>query len=205
MNNLRKRYDTLVVEKAMLLKDRADRRKKQKEEQGKAEIYEKANLILNEVGKQRQRQFKKVVDRLVGMAIISVFEDRDLSFHLEFDKKAGKTTCIPIVKEGDSEYIPKDDMGGSIIDVISLALRIVLWLTESPRSRPIFILDEPFKFAGVYLGKICEMLKKLSRDLELQIIMITYDEEFFEGADRVFLVRHNGKESIVNRVIKRRR
>lgn len=205
MTEFRRRYDLLITEKTALLKDRSDRRRAQKKERKRCEVYEKARFVLNEIGGQRQKKFKEMIEGLVDMAINSVFEDRKLSFNLKFDEKGGKPICTPIIEEDDEEYIPKDDMGGSIIDVISLVMRIVLWLTENPRSRNVFILDEPFKFAGVYLGKICEMLKKLSRELELQIIMITYDEEFFEGADRIFLVIHNGKKSRVLRQIKRRK
>lgn len=206
MSDLRKRYDALVIRKTMLLKDKSERKKIQKEEQRKAEIYDKARLILIKISELRQQQFKKIVENLVDMAITSVFEDRRLSFHLKFEQKAGKTICTPVIEEDgdDEEYIPKDDMGGSLIDVISLILRIVFWLIENPRSRNTFILDEPFKFAGVYLGKICEMLKKLSKEIGFQVIMITYDEEFFEGADRIFTVWHNGRKSFVARQIKRR-
>lgn len=162
-----------------------------------------ARLIITEVAKKTQERFKEKVESLVTLAIQSVF-NRPFKFFLVFDRKANKVSCQPIIKEGDSEYIPKDDMGGGIIDLISFAFRVVLWSLEYPKSRNVFILDEPMKFIGKgdLLEKAGKMLHEVSHRLKFQLIIITHEPELAEISDRAYQVTHNGNQSTV-RLIKK--
>ena len=88
-----------------------------------------------------------------------------------------------------------DDLGGSVLDVISFALRVVLWTLETPQSRPIFILDEPMKWLGNgdELEKACRLLYELSHELKIQILLVTHEPQFIEIADRAFIATLKNK------------
>ena len=175
----------------------------------KREKYEdliKARWVLTEVQQQTQQRFKDVVESLVTMAIKSVF-DRPFKFELEFERKRNQMECHPIVKEivGDQERIydnPEDDMGGGILDIISFAFHIVLWSLEKPRSRNVFIMDEPMKNLGKLIVLGGKVLKEISKKLHIQIILVTHDEELLEIADKAFVVTHNGNKSFVTPIVK---
>ena len=168
------------------------------------EILIKAKWVLSEVSRLTQQRFKERVESLVTMAIRSVF-DRPFGFELIFERKRDKMECRPIVYEtvGDKriEYEdPKDDMGGSIIDIISFALRIILWSLEKPSSRNVIILDEPMKNMGNLINLGGRVLRKISHKLSFQLIIVTHEMELNRMADVAYLVEHNGKFSEVKRI-----
>jgi DNA mismatch repair ATPase MutS len=89
-------------------------------------------------------------------------------------------------------------MGGSTLDVIALALKIILWAIEAPRSRSLIIMDEPFRFTGKLVGKCVAIVKEISHKLGIQFIINTHSDELLDIADRSWEVtRPVGKKSIV--------
>jgi DNA repair exonuclease SbcCD ATPase subunit len=206
MHSLRRKLDALVAKKATLITDKAKKKKTIKSVTRELNDYTEALDVLTVVAKIVQVKVKTRVESLLSMAIRSVFTERDFVFELQSSKDKSKFT--PIIKEGDSEFVPKDEMGRSIIDVISFAFRVVLWTISSPRTRNLFILDEPFTRTGDLISMAGEMLRTLSRELRFQVIIISHLDELIEFCDKVWRVRHDGTKSIVKlikgRKIKRR-
>jgi DNA repair exonuclease SbcCD ATPase subunit len=180
------------------MKSRQQKKQRLESIESEIESHTKARWVLTEVAKQIQSKFSDQVENLVTSAIQSVF-DRPFKFKLDFKERRNQFECEPKVIEGETELIPKDDMGGGVLDVISFAFRIVLWYFEKPRSRAVFVLDEPMKFVGKgdLLMKAGQMIKQVSNRLGIQIIMVTHEPELTEIADRAWQVTHNGKVSKV--------
>jgi DNA repair exonuclease SbcCD ATPase subunit len=157
--------------------------------------YEEARWVITEVTKQTQLNFKEQVESLVTIAIQSVF-DRPFEFKLEFNEKPTRLEIQPVIKEGDNEYIPKHEMGGGMIDLISFAFRVVLWALSDPQPRNTIILDEPLKMVGsALIDRAGQMIKKLSDELNLQIILISHEEELIAIADKAWQIEHDGTKS----------
>jgi hypothetical protein len=181
-----------LVEKRVKIEDRTSLR----------DDLVKARWVVSEVARLTQERFKERVETLVTMAIQSVF-DRPFGFELVFEQKRNKMECRPVIYEmvGDRRVPyedPQDDVGGSLIDIISFALRIVLWSLEKPSSRNVIILDEPMKNMGRLVSLGGRVLREVSSKLGFQLIIITHDQELGDIADRVFTVRHNGVFSEVS-------
>jgi DNA repair exonuclease SbcCD ATPase subunit len=158
----------------------------------------KARWVITEVAQQTQQRFKVKVESLVTMAIRSVF-DRPFEFSLEFERKYNKMTCRPVVKEEEKIYDdPEYDLGGGMLDIISFAFRIVLWSLENPRKRNVIILDEPMKNMGKLIVFGGQVLKEISHKLNLQLIIITHEDELLEIGDRNFRITHDGVRSHIN-------
>lgn len=206
MNDLVAQYDRLIAEKSSLIISKKEKERKLEKIQNKIEICLKARIILGEVIKQTQNNFKKYIESLVTLAIRSVY-DRPYTFHLQFKESRNKIECVPIIKEKNLELSPRDDMDGGIIDITSFAFRIVLWSLSNPKSRNVFIADEPFRFLGELIGKAGEFLKKLSRELNFQLIIISHNEELINICDRIWRITHDGTKAHIKRIggsIKRR-
>jgi DNA repair exonuclease SbcCD ATPase subunit len=163
----------------------------------------KARWVLTEVATQTQKRFKEKVETLVTMAIRSVF-DRPFQFLLEFERKRNKMECRPEIKElvnGKARtFDPAEDMGGGIVDIISFALRVVLWSLEKPSSRNVIVLDEPMKNLGKMVSLAGQVLKEISHRLNFQLIIITHEDELIEIADRAYYITHDGNKSRVELV-----
>jgi DNA repair exonuclease SbcCD ATPase subunit len=158
----------------------------------------KARWVIAEVSKNTQEAFRKHMEELSTMVVNSIFEDRDFKFKLNFEQKRNKVECELLIQEGDSVYRPRDELGGGIVDVLSFALRIVLWSMENPRSRNIIILDEPFRFVSkALMSKVGKVLQEISHKLNIQIILVTHEQEIAESADKSWSVSHNDGKSIL--------
>ena len=190
------RFNKAYARKALLTKDVRSKRRKIRVLTLDVKALEKSRYILTEVGKMAQDRMRRKIESLVTLAIRNVF-DRPLTFKLIFEEKRNHIEARPVILEGKEEFVPKEDLGGSIIVVISFALRIVLWHLSSPRTRNVFILDEPFQFTGVLIEKAGEMLQHLSKELGFQVIMISHDDELINVCDRVYRITHDGTESVV--------
>jgi DNA repair exonuclease SbcCD ATPase subunit len=171
------------------------------------ETYEnliKARFILSEVAKITQTKFTSYVEQLVTMAIKSIF-DRPFQFKVDFDLKRNKSECFLRIQEGeDAEpFVPKDELGGGMLDTISFALRIVLWSLQNPRSANTILLDEPFKFVGQdeLLDRAGQMLKEISNRMGIQFIITTHQPKLTEIADKAWKVDHNGRYSVVTQIV----
>ena len=195
------RFDRLRGEKDLVERTLLEKKGQVEEKKHRVEVLTKARWVLSEVARLTQERFKDRVEALVTTAIRAVF-DRPFEFVLELERKRNKLECQLLVKEGQIEYVPKDDMGGGIVDVISFALRVVLWSMQKPRTRNVLILDEPMKYVGKgeLLERAGRMLREISQGLGVQLIVVTHEPQLMEKADRAYYVRHNGKESMVEQV-----
>ena len=210
MNDIYDRYDRLVATKAAALKLLKTSKRRVKALRREHRHHEKARIVITELAKATQDEAKERIEKLVSLAIQSVFDDRDFSFMMKFERKNNRVYATPLVMEYGEEYDPKEDMGGGIIDIISLALKIVLWHMQDPRKRNVLILDEPFRFTGKLITKAGYMLKFISDKLDLQIIMVSHEDELIDICDWVYRIRRKGTLSSVHQIkgqrkIRRRR
>ena len=191
------------AERALLISQRKEMIAKVETLKADSERYTKARWILAEIAKETQKNFQVKVESLVTSAIRAVFEERPFQFKLIFEQKRNKFECKPVIVEGDYEYEPKDELGGGIIDLISFAFRVVLWHLENPKSRNVFVLDEPMKFVGKgdLLMRAGRMIKEISHRLGFQIIMVTHEPELAEIADKAWSVEHDGVKSHLRLIV----
>ncbi len=69
-----------------------------------------------------------------------------------------------------------------MIDVAAFALRVSCLMLHRPRLNRVVIIDEPFRFVSVqYQDNVREMLEGLSKDLGIQIVFVTHNENLVTG------------------------
>ena len=198
LQELKNRFDKLVVKRDYISRELERAKANLSDKEILYKDYFEAREVVTGVIKLTQENFKLKVEPLVTLAIRSVFE-KNYEFELRFEKKRNQLECYPVVIKDGNEETPKADLGGSVVDIISLALRVILWAIEKPRSCNMILLDEPMKNIGqgeelLLAGQI---MKDISSDLGLQLIVITHSPEFGEIADTVYEVTNDGVESVV--------
>lgn len=147
---------------------------------------EKALELVKDVALKTQSQLEYHLSDMVSTGLNTVF-DTVYDFKVQFVIRRGKTECdLYFEKDGDLAH-PKFSGGGEM-DIAAFCLRCAAW-SMTKQYRNILALDEPFKhLASVHHAKAGEMVKILSKQLKLQIIMVTHSKEFAEHADRIFNV-----------------
>ena len=200
MNNITKikeRYTKHIATRDILLKDKSNREVKIESLKSKLEVYIKARWVLSEVVRITQENFTGKIESLVTMAIKAVYDNKDYKFKLSLERKRNKMECRAYVDDNGEELDLEEDMGGGLLDVVSFALRVVLWSFQKPRSRNIFILDEPMKWTGELVTKAGFMMKEISERLKIQMLIVTHDDALIEIGDKVWRVVNDGVRSIV--------
>ena len=163
------------------------------------ENLQKARVLIAEAGKYTQSYLKDYIESMVTTALQAVFEE-DYQFVIDFDIKRNKPEAKISLKLRGEETDPKDSCGGGVLDVASFALRVVFWSIENQKSSNVIILDECFKFLHGKMENASQLLKKLSKDLNIQFIIVSQLDELTQYADKAFIVTHNGKFSITKEI-----
>lgn len=151
---------------------------------GYQEDHLQAQAFLQSIAQKTQEQLKYHIKDIVQLAIDSVFPG-ETEFDIEFEIKRGKTEARLVFTEHGEEIDPLDASAGGFVDIASLGLRIASWTLGD--TRPVIILDEPFKYIDKERKPLAvQILRELSDELGLQMVIVTHDDEITEIADKVF-------------------
>lgn len=186
---LRRRVDRLVATRDRLRDDhRATEAQIEPLRQSVAD-HTQATTILTKVSAAHRKLSVSRIERLVTASLQAVFE-RPYEFRVSIEEKRGQVEAAFSVKEGDLELDPTSEMGGGVVDVISITLRVVLWSKRRKRTEAIMAMDEPARMvAEEYIKNVAMMIKKLSGLMSIQFLLVTHRDALAEAADRTFRVR----------------
>lgn len=156
----------------------------------------KARELIHHVAQQTLAQLSVSIGKLVTQALHAVFDD-PYDFKVDFVTRRNQTECDLLFTKHECDMDPLDASGGGAVDVASFALRCTFLALSS--GRPILILDEPFKFLSVDLQEYgSEMLKTISEELNVQIIMVTHLPKIIQSVDKVIrVVQQNGVSKLL--------
>lgn len=210
VKDLRRRFDRAAGQKDRIEEQIADAEESIKEKKKLLKRQQRAAEIVKATAIRTQKQLEFVLAGMVNTAQEIVFDD-PYKFVVSFEERRGQSECDLFFERNDTQMNPLDSSGYGAADVAAFALRIACWsLTRT--TRPVFILDEPFKhLKGVKENKRAILLMKevcTSKEEEdwpgLQIITISDEraprEDIVEGADKVFAVSKKGNISKVEEV-----
>lgn len=165
----------------------------------KRRIYTEAKRIFEVAYEKVRVSTMQGIENLVNRALKTIY--KDLTFRIELDEERNRNIAKAVVrKESGDIYFegdPLDTSGGTVSQIISLALRIsILEKSINPKFSGPLILDEPLTFLDEGSKKLIgEFLKKVSEILNRQIILITHDRILMEIGDKTFYVKIKDGES----------
>jgi len=168
-------------------------------------IREKAKWCFSEAVIMTKREVKEIMDPLVTSALQGIFQEEDYTFVSTFEIKAGRPICVMQVQDGDKEpFYLEEDMGGGLLDIAGIAVIVVMWILEEPRSRNSFLLDEPMKNIGigkeVLLERAGQLLSELSKELNIQFIINTHEQEIVAISDKAWEFDKINGRSVVTQI-----
>jgi len=142
-----------------------------------------AREVINVLVQKTLDQISGNIGQLVTEAIHAVFEN-PYTFKMEFITRRNQTECDLYVTRNNIDRHPLESNGGGLADIISSALRSTFLVLSE--LRPVLILDEPFKFLSEDLQSYCcVMLKTISEQLGIQVIMVSHLNEMKEIANSI--------------------
>lgn len=203
MNKYREKFNRLKIEKDILKKDLKSKNTLLLESKKVFENIVKAQVIIQEVAQITQNEIKFFITDVVNMALKSLpFEDPPDSFEIEFVTRRSQSECDLYYLKDGFRMNPILSEGGGVLSITSAALLFACWSLQVKKNNTI-VLDEPFKDINdpdnklnlmYYIG---EMLKKISKLLNIQIIIVGSNGNFDEIADKLIKVKRiNGKSEV---------
>ena len=139
-----------------------------------------AQKITQEIAEELQNQAHSQISSIVSRCLEAVFGEEAYTFLVKFKQSRGKTEAeLLLLKQGASveQAIDAiDSAGGGVVDVVSFALRLACLVLTRPKKRQLLVMDEPFKhLSKEYRPAVRDLLLTLSRELNVQMIIVTHD------------------------------
>lgn len=190
INNLKSKLETLGNRVGQLqgeynyIKTESEKNTKRIETLGfQVEDHSKAVELLNMVQVVTRDKIKNEFEILVTYAVKFIYGE-NYKFHLDFGTRGNLQELNFSIETPNfnEKYDPMDTSGGGILDIISLALRIVLMEVNMPKIQGFILMDESLKhLSSNYLPQASLFLKEISQKLNRQIIFISHEDEFINS------------------------
>jgi DNA repair exonuclease SbcCD ATPase subunit len=149
-------------------------------------LYSKEALnIIQIVAQQTQKNIQFHINNLVTSCLKQF--GKNYKFNCDFIIRRDKTECdMYLQNEQGDKLDPYDEVGGSILQICEFALRCSLWSLMKNKINNFLFLDEPFSGIKKNLyKKLINIVKEVSKKLNLQLIFITHDDDLLEIGDNI--------------------
>ncbi len=150
---------------------------------GRVGAVEEARGVVQRVAQALQRRAHEGIAAVVNRCLEAVFDD-PYRFELRFDRSRGRTECRAVFSRDGTELDdPLNEVGGGVVDVAALAIRLAVLTLARPRPRRFLALDEPFKNVrgGRNRARVRELLEALAGEFGVQMLVSTDILEFRLG------------------------
>ena len=174
----------------------AELENEKRETKAELERLERIRKVVQGVSVQIQYEISEKITSLVNEALQELFGD-EYEFAIRFEAQRGKVYAFLTLKRDGEEVSIADSVGGGVVDIIALTLRLSFWALRGD-TPPVLIFDEPLRFLSEgYRAVAAQLLRKIAEMLDVQIIMVTHTPEFANAAERVFVVKKENGQSKV--------
>lgn len=182
--DLKEEVSNRSVRHNVLCEDKA-RYNKQLEDHKKTLFHiEEAKALIQKISADMNSVVAYSMSDIVQSMLDSLFPSR-YKCVLDFTIKNNRTHVDIYLDMNGEKIYPLDQDGGGVANIMELGLRLASLQLGSTRKT--IILDQPLKdLSGDFLPIGASILKKISEDLGLQLIIINHVPEFMEIANKTF-------------------
>jgi len=168
----------------------------------KLKDLEKIITYSQQVVEDKLTVLKDKIEPVINSMLQTVFVDEDLEFRFRADVKYGKTTFIPEIVDCGKGIVGTIDTTGGGVMVLSSVIMKMMFIMLEEKAR-ILVLDETLNpISPKYRPKAAEFISKIAKELNFDILLITFDENNLIGdnSERVYKVEKDGRYSIIKKV-----
>lgn len=168
----------------------------------KNKIAESSKEVINKVILSTRDEAISFIENIVNAALLDVFQNPNLKLKLQLNSEGAKTSISTYIEEHGELYDIESGRGGGLRDLVSTAILICCRALVKPKIELPLLLDESFKFLhstkdNAFKTNAFRFLKEVANKLEMQIILITgeEDKEAINNADNVLYIAKKNNES----------
>jgi DNA repair exonuclease SbcCD ATPase subunit len=189
MNHIREELQDKFIENkiSIMRSDVVSKEKQMVEIQADIEIMREARQFLLSFTENLRDKMKERIESIVNTALKAIFVDEAVEFKI-IPRQTKNGVLYDLFGVTNGVITPLVDCNaGGLLDVVSMALRISFLRLFSSKLRQSMILDEPFKnLDKVRIVLACQWLKMISKEFDMQFIIVTHIEDLIDNADKVF-------------------
>ena len=156
------------------------------------ETYAKAVELLTLVQKVTRDKIKEGFETIVTHALNYIFESDKYAFELVFGRRGNlqELDFTVLTPDKDEATNPLHTDAGGVLNIMSLALRIVLMEVAVPKINGFIISDESFaNLSEDRIEKASQFLKEINQKFKRQIIAISHQENLLNNADKLIEIK----------------
>lgn len=155
-------------------------------------LFTDVKNLLMDFSEHTRDIIKYKLESLVNSALKCIFKDKEIKFKIIVNKTK-KIIFYDLYVETDGTItLLYDAKGGGVLDVVTTALRISFVRMFSGNLRQTIIFDEPFKnLDSERLTDAMEWLAEISKDFDMQFLIVTHEESIIDKSEKVFVFKLN--------------
>ena len=144
------------------------------------DVLEQAREVVKRVGAETQHGLTVRLSGLVTECLQSVL-GAGYEFEMLIQERGGSSYIDMFIVDGGEPYDPLEAKGGTVVDVITMALRVSCLVLDAQAGQTLW-LDEPFRFVSKNLQPaLARMLERLGSSLQVQFMIVTHEPELIRG------------------------
>lgn len=180
--DLRRNLDSLLSEKRHADRQVKEERKALREAKTSLSAAKQAQEILQALAQQIQQETHGQIAAVVTKCLRAIFPT-PYTLRINFERRRGKTEALlQFERDGEILVNPFVEAGLSTVQIAAFALRIAVLVMSRPQRRRLIVMDEPFSgLDKLNAGRVRALLETLSEELDLQVVLVTHNEELVCG------------------------
>jgi len=187
LQNYRNKIDDKRAEVRVREKSEKVLKSKLKHLEEESKSLEEARDIFKKAALLTQNYLASHLSTIVTKALRATFFEKDMHFKVEFVERRNVTECDMWFEENGHSYSLLESRGYGMTDIASFALRVAYVLLHS--SENMLVIDEPFRNLSEDKHEAAsQMIKELSKELDMQFIISTHVAMLREYADKSFQI-----------------
>lgn len=144
-----------------------------------------------------RKTFETTLAEVISEGLTLVFGEK-MFLNIKSTTKAGASAVSFTLDTPTGETPIMNAEGGSVVQVVSFLLRLMVTLQHRPEIRKVLTLDEAFGgLSEENIPLLASLLRQLVDDTGIQLLFVTHNRQFGEVADRVFDVKKAKGEGVV--------
>lgn len=180
---LARRVERLAADRRSAEDRLRDEQQAQAEAAAGLEAAQTALEAAQTIAEDVQRKAHARISRAATACLEAVFGEDSYELRIEFERKRGRTEARAVLVDGEGhELDPMGAVGGGVVDVVSLALRLTALRLARPARRQLLVLDEPLKHLSRDRRPAArELIRQIAEEDGVQVILVTHQPELELG------------------------
>ena len=163
-----------------------------------AEVLELTQKLALALEGQWRKTFEASLEEVVSDGLTLVFGE-SMYLHIQSGVKNGASAVSFTIETAYGETPIMNSVGGSVVELVSFLLRLMVVLSHRPELRRVVLLDEAFGgFNEENVPHVARLLRQLVDETGMQVIFVTQDRQYADVADVVLdVTRVKGRGKVV--------